>query len=77
LFFERKTNFSFGETVGYRAHSKGSYGDSGHRRFGRFNGRGKNWDDYPLTGTANGDFKAHENFRNEAEDRLFIKSRVR
>jgi len=60
--------------LSYGARSGSSYGGSSHRRFGSSCKHRKNWDTYPLTGSAAGDSNARLQFRKEAEERLFTRS---
>ena len=59
--------------MSYGVRSGSSYGNFAHRRFGSSTKRRKNWGDYPLTGSAEGDLNARLVIRREAEDRLFIR----
>jgi hypothetical protein len=55
----------------YGGRSGSSYGGSSHRHFGSSSKHKRNWERYPLTGSAEGDLHARIQFREEAENRLF------
>ena len=61
----------------YGSRSGSSYGSTKRRHFGHgSSGSGKhrrNWSEFPLTGSANGDLTARLVMQREVEDRLFIR----
>ena len=60
--------------LSYGAKSGSSYGGSNHRHFGSSAKHRKNWESYPLTGSAKGDLTARLAIRREAENNLFVRS---
>jgi hypothetical protein len=59
---------------GYGARSGSSYGGlTRSRHFGSSAKHRRNWDKFPLTGSAEGDLHARLAIQHEAEDRLFLK----
>jgi hypothetical protein len=58
-------------SLSYGVRGGSSYGGQKHRRFGSSTQHRRNWESYPLTGSAKGDLTARLAIRREAEDRLF------